>query len=80
MKRSLQFIAIALLSIVAVSCSEDLPLGENYGSSEVNSRQTPSATLSETPADSEKSAPVIVTLIEETEVVADTVRCVVIRR
>ena len=79
MKRSLQFIALALLSIVAVSCSQELPLGENYGSSEVNSRQAAPAALSESPSDNEKSAPVIVTIVEETEVVADTVHCVIRR-
>ncbi len=79
MKRSLQFIAITLLSIVAVSCSEDLPLGETYGSSEVKSSNAAPIALTETPSDNEKSAPVIVTVIEDTEVVADTVRCVIRR-
>lgn len=79
MKHSLQLIALTLLSIVAVSCSQELPLGENYGSSEVNSRQAVPAALSETTSDSEKSTPVIVTIVEETEVVADTVHCVIRR-
>lgn len=81
MKHHLPALTLALLAAIAtISCSEDLPLDEDYGCAPMGRERSVMMEDEEPESDSESETMIFkVAISDETEVKADTVR-IILRR